>query len=205
MNTHTQTHTRLIDTYSSIYFKMHSPASQPTYTWYGGAGGPGYRPVEDRGRQSRSLRWSSWSWERDRFCRESNMAKRHTQMSKKNSVKGSWTLCSFQLHKTSPMTWSSQSLLRQTRGDLTCLNNTSDKPVWTQHQSWCTYKLCFLIILNLQYLCDPLPTGVPPGPIGGRAPTGVIVIAPGVPIGMGLIGMPLCRISAEERNHKTIH
>lgn len=92
MNTHTQTHTRLIDTYSSIYFKMHSPASQPTYTWYGGAGGPGYRPVEDRGRQSRSLRWSSWSWERDRFCRESNMAKRHTQMSKKNSVKGSWTL-----------------------------------------------------------------------------------------------------------------
>lgn len=183
---------------------MHSPASQPTYTWYGGAGGPGYRPVEDRGRQSRSLRWSSWSWERDRFCRESNMAKRHTQMSKKNSVKGSWTLfCSSCIR------------LRPWPGVLRVCSDRLEEIwlVWTTHlTNLCgpsikadALKNCFLIILNLQYLCDPLPTGVPPGPIGGRAPTGVIVIAPGVPIGMGLIGMPLCRISAEERNHKTIH
>lgn len=47
----------------------------------------------------------------------------------------------------------------------------------------------------------PLPTGVPPGPSRGRAPGGgVIAMATGVPIGMGLIAIPLCRISAGEEN-----
>lgn len=53
---------------------------------------------------------------------------------------------------------------------------------------------------TVKYLCvAPLPTGVPPGPNGGRAPTGVIAIAVGVPIGMGLIATPLCRISVDRR------
>lgn len=40
--------------------------------------------------------------------------------------------------------------------------------------------------------------GVPAGPSRGRAPAGgVMTIAVGVPIGMGLIATPLCRISAE--------
>lgn len=48
-------------------------------------------------------------------------------------------------------------------------------------------------------MCNALPTGVPPGPNRGLAPPGVI--AAGVPIGMGLIATPLCRISAGRKIH----
>lgn len=48
-------------------------------------------------------------------------------------------------------------------------------------------------------MCNALPTSVPPGPNRGLAPPGVI--AAGVPIGMGLIATPLCRISAGRKIH----
>lgn len=43
---------------------------EPTYTWHWWARGPGRHL--DRGSESGSLRGSSWSWEGNTFCRDSN-------------------------------------------------------------------------------------------------------------------------------------
>lgn len=69
------------------------------------------------------------------------------------------------------------------------------------HHKWARHEIqeilgSFIILKASHFVC--LPTGVPAGPSRGRAPSvGVMTIACGVPIGIGLIGTPLCRISAQ--------
>lgn len=67
--------------HTRIHTEMDPVAAQPTYTWYRRAGSPGNCTMEGWGRQSRPLRWSPWSWERNRFYKKSNFGYRHRLVS----------------------------------------------------------------------------------------------------------------------------